>query len=254
MRSLTVAGLSADGRALLLTGGDETFAVAVADVHAAQQIRLPDVPEPARPAPSPREIQHRIRHGESAADIARTTGAAVEAVARYEGPALAEREHQARLARAAEVDGRVVADLVYEHLRRAGHSGLDVAWDSFLTQSGRWEIRATSGRELVRLSWDQRSRRINALDEAGRQALRLGPIAEDALGAVLRPLSARTPQPAAPERRVVPGRKGRAQVPGWDQISMGVHDRRPAAPAADSDAAADPGVAVSAPALAEPDA
>lgn len=186
MRFLTVDGLSGDGRTLLLRDGREIVGVALSDVHRAEP--APATPTPTVAPPTPREIQQRIRVGETAAEIARTSGLQVSAVARYEGPPLAEREHQGRRARDSLVDGRAVEDLVGEHFARIGVDA-PVAWDCWLVESGKWELRARSGRVTLRLRWDALAARVRALDEPGRSALRLGPVEQDLLGAVLRPTS-----------------------------------------------------------------
>jgi hypothetical protein len=202
VRLLTVVGLSADGSSLLLRDGEDAFAVDLAEVTAAQ--RPPPAPGgdgPPPTPPSPREIQQRIRHGETAEHIAEVSGLAVAAVDRYAGPVIAEREHQADRARAAEVDGRPVGELVAEHMTRHGEEPSAVVWDCWLTDTAKWELTARAGRQLVRLRWDSAARRVKPLDEGGRQALLLGPASEDALGAVLRPLSTPRAEPPPPPAR-----------------------------------------------------
>ena len=113
MRPLTVVGLTRDGLRVVLRAGDETFELELADVPTPRQPALPfpQPPSEDRP-PTPREIQQRIRLGETAAEIAEKSGLPLAAVTRYEGPPLAERAHQERQARLARVEGRVVDELV----------------------------------------------------------------------------------------------------------------------------------------------
>jgi len=216
VRTLTTLGLSEDGRTLLLRDGTETVAVPLEEirlavapaVRAAAPDDEPAVEAAALPRPSPREIQQRIREGARSADIARRCGMPLAAVARYEGPPLAEREHQATRARRALVDGRAVERLVEEHFARMG-ADEPVEWDCWLVEPGKWELRARVGRASLRLRWDAQAARVRALDESGRSALRLGPAELDVLGAVLRPTAAvpggRAPRPlhevGRPERR-----------------------------------------------------
>lgn len=202
VRTLCLVGLSPDGSRLVLGDGDERYDLIVDDalvdqVKAARAAAavVPDV-VPVSGAPTPRQVQERIRRGESAADIARTSGVPLEAVARYEGPVLAERAHHARLARRAAVGGRSVEELLEEHMQRMAQVGLPLAWDSWLTDTGRWEVLVRCGRVLVRLTWDPVARRVNAVDETGRRALGLLPAEQDTLSAVLRPVASRTMQAA----------------------------------------------------------
>ena len=222
MRSATVEGLTPDGRTLLLRVGDEVVEVPLAEVRAAQR-SVPSLP--LEGGPSPREIQRRIRHGETADAIAEAFGLPVEHVARYEGPVLGERAHHAALARRAEVDGRTVDDLVADAL------GSEVVWDCWQTDPHRWELVAASGDRRLRMAWDPRAQRVDALDDPARAALHPDSPAADARAAVLRPRADRAREtPATPAAAAPAGRKPRVQVPLWDDISSEVRGRRPAAP------------------------
>ena len=215
-----VVGLSDDGERVLLRLGDEHVEVPLTEIRAAERRRsLPplSVDEPL----TPRLIQHRIRSGESADDIARTADLPVATVARYEGPALAERNHHARLARAAEVDGNPVEALVLDHL---GEPADAVEWDAWLTTPGRWEVQARAAGRIVRLRWDPAARRVTAADDASRRALKQA-AAGDALTAVLRPLSTSATAAAVPPPPARPARRARAEVPLWEDISLQVTGR-----------------------------
>ncbi len=194
MRPLTVIGLSEDGLRLELRAGEEAFELPLEEVRRAQR-------QAARrddgSVPTPREIQARIRAGESAEELARSSGLPVEVVARYEGPVLAERGHQAQSAGKAHVDGRLVRELVEEHLEKAGQS--EVLWDAWRREDGRWDVVAGTGPQQVRLVWDALNRKVLPADDVAREALLLAPRQEDALGAVLRRVSRRwAEEPAEP--------------------------------------------------------
>lgn len=239
MRPLSIAGLTDDGQRLVLQvpetdeGYAETFELPLADVRQAvdDAVRPERVEAPSAPAgemPPPREVQQRIRSGETAQQIARSAGCDVRAVQRYEGPVLAEREHHAQAARRAEVDGRPVDELVEEHLSRTGGTTDEPVWDAWLVEPGRWEVRAVAGGQVVRLHWEPAARRVRGADQAGRQALRAAPLAEDALEAVLRPVLPPAPlavAPAPPSH--APRKRTRASVPAWSEISDQVAGRRP---------------------------
>jgi hypothetical protein len=231
VRPLSVVGLTSDGLRLVLRSGADTFELALRDVPTARQ---PALPFADGAPPTPREIQQRIRMGATAADIAEGSGLALEHVVRYEGPVIAEREHQAERVQRARVDGRLVGELVAEHMTRLAQDPALLVWDAWLVEPGRWEVRAQCGREAVRLRWEPADVKVQAIDEAARHALRLGPVSDDALGAVLRPVSGR-PTPAAPATagaRKVTGRPKRAAVPAWGDITAGVAGRAPDAEAA----------------------
>lgn len=202
MRLLTVSGLNADGTRLVLRAGSEVFELPLADVP---QGRQPALPFAGASPPTPREIQLRLRRGESVQQIAEDSGLPLDAVDRYAGPVLAERELQASRARAAVFDGRVVEALVLEHL---GADPAEVTWDCWLTEQGPWEVRATAGGTAVRLAWDAAGRKVQGLDEASRAALRRSPLAHDALEGILAPAPARATRPS--------GRPRLGVVPLWD--------------------------------------
>lgn len=233
MRVATVEGLTPDGMTLVLRlpgdgdGADgERIEVPVADVRRAQRA-APTLPLGG--GPSPREVQQRIRRGETAEDIARGCGLPVADIARYEGPVLGERAHQAALARAVEVDGRRVEDLVVEHLARVAGTDTPVVWDSRQTDPHRWEVHATAGQASVLLAFDPRAVRVDPVDQAARQAFGLAPPPPDALEDVLRPVR-RAPRPPAERAAAASSpRRGRAQVPLWDEIGAEVSGRPSAA-------------------------
>ena len=215
-----VVGLSVDGACLLLRIDGETVEVPLEDIRRAER-RASRAPAPDEPL-TPRLIQLRIRSGESSKEIALSGGWPVESVARYEGPPLAERAHQASAARRTEVEGRPVEELVAAYLRQSTDA---VEWDAWLVEDSRWEVRAACGGQAIRLRWDAASRRVQALDEQGRRALREAAVDDDVLTSVLRPVSTAgdTGAAAAPPSRV--GRRTHAEVPGWADISRQVTGR-----------------------------
>ncbi|HWH28796.1 MAG TPA: septation protein SepH [Mycobacteriales bacterium] len=228
MRAASVEGLTPDGLTVLVrVDGDdgELVRVPLAEVRRAQRT-APTLPLGG--GPTPRQVQERIRAGETAEDIARSCGLPVGDVARYEGPVLAERAHQADRARTAEVDGRRVEELVVEHLGRLVPPGTPVLWDSRQTDPNRWEVTADADGVSVLLAWDPRARRVDPVDDGARQAFGYAP-PPDVLEQVLRPVR-RQPRAARPEPTAAPPRRGRAQVPLWDDIGAEVGGGRLADP------------------------
>jgi hypothetical protein len=112
----------------------------------------------------PRDIQARIRGGESAAEVAAAAGIPLERVRRYEGPVLAEREHMAGVARRTAARGSVVrdgpapllGDLVARRLRNLGVDPAAASWDSWRRDDGHWQVAVAYRRPPVEPS-DPRS-------------------------------------------------------------------------------------------------
>jgi len=103
----------------------------------------------------PREIQTRIRSGESAEAVAEAAGTTVDAIMPYVAPVLAEREHIAERAQRASVrrtpgegssgpaSSRVLGDAVATHLRGRGGDPEAVVWDAYRRETGRWVLTGT---------------------------------------------------------------------------------------------------------------
>ena len=98
---------------------------------------------------SPREIQTRIRSGESVEDVARVAGVDRDRVERFAAPVIAEREHVAGLAmtssarRRGETSAhRTLRGALSERLLPRGVDIDTVAWDSYRLDDGRWSVTA----------------------------------------------------------------------------------------------------------------
>jgi len=157
MRSLRIVELATDGRALILaldvapaidTGERYTLpiderlrAASDGDLARNQQSEI----DPAVDPLSPREIQTRIRAGESVAQLAAEPGIRAEHVERYAYPVLQERSRMADEARTAQVRLRLsqpaapLAEFVAERLAVIGATST-VVWDA-CRPGGSWEIR-----------------------------------------------------------------------------------------------------------------
>src|SRR3954471_236685 len=83
---------------------------------------------------SPRDIQARIRSGESAEDVARIAGVPVDRVLRYAGPVLQERAMLAQHARRARLKGAEkptpLAEVVNGRLSQHGIDTEKISWDA----------------------------------------------------------------------------------------------------------------------------
>ncbi|MFI5494411.1 septation protein SepH [Actinoplanes sp. NPDC051859] len=116
---------------------------------------------------SPRDIQARIRSGESAEDVARVAGVPVDRVLRYAGPVLQERAMLAQHARRTRLktsdSGAPLAEVVDSRLAQHGIDTEKISWDAFRRDDGTWRIVATwpSGKATAQAMWDlDRARQV----------------------------------------------------------------------------------------------
>ena len=125
----------------------------------------------------PKEIQARIRAGETAEEIADAAGIPVERVRWFEGPVLAERGYIADQAQAGSVrragdssgPGPRLGDIVTARLTAAGTDPADGQWDSRKRGDGNWQVSLTfpSGGRLHVAEWvfDPRRRHVMPDDD-----------------------------------------------------------------------------------------
>lgn len=138
----------------------------------------------------PKEIQARIRAGETAEEIAEAAGIPLERVRWFEGPVLQEREFIAQQAlrvgvrRAGEsTPGPALGDLVGERL---GHRAVDpeeAEWDSWKCDDGTWRVRLSYIKDGVHHTahwvYDQRRRHVTAYDDDAARLVSDDPAAFD---------------------------------------------------------------------------
>ena len=103
MRSARLVGLSPDGRSLIVVteSGEELIIEADERLRAAvrgDRPRLGQLEIEMQTSLTPRDIQARIRAGESLEDVAGVAGIPPDRVERFAAPVLAEREHVASMA------------------------------------------------------------------------------------------------------------------------------------------------------------
>ncbi|WP_322761684.1 septation protein SepH [Frankia sp. Cr2] len=180
MRELRAVALSEDGGYLVLadtvSGPDaEKFRVPVDDrLRAALRgARRSEVRQES--ALTPREIQARLRAGETTAEVARVAGIPVERVERYEGPVLAERARVVQEARAALLPkdpggapGRPLGEVVDARLMAAQDDPDGAQWDAWRRVDGIWLVQLTSESRCARWTWDPVVRRVRPHDDAAR--------------------------------------------------------------------------------------
>ncbi|MEV6288066.1 septation protein SepH [Kribbella sp. NPDC051770] len=157
MREARLVGLSQDGTKLVLAVAEtgEEFAVPVDDrLRAAlrgDRARLGQLEIQMESALRPRDIQARIRAGESVEAVAAVAQMPMERVLAFAGPVLAERDHVANLAQRASVRRRGGGDAptrnlgawVTERLRIRGVDPGAAEWDAWRREDGRWAVRVS---------------------------------------------------------------------------------------------------------------
>ena len=270
MQELRFVAVSEDGRyAVLAVPGrsarftlpiDERLrAVALGQTSRLTQYEI-EVESPLRP----KEIQARIRAGETVEEIADAAGIAVERVRWFEGPVLAERAYMAGQAQSASVrrqgdatPGPRLGEIVTERLKVFGADPEDAQWDAKKLGDGSWQVLLAfiSDGRLHTAEWifDQRRRHVlPADDNAARMSLPgteppqpAAPLAGEATITHLAPrLSSAAghsapghaaPGHAAPSHAAPshagPGHAGPGHVPGFGQSGTGTTGFGPGAPA-----------------------
>ncbi|GAA1803754.1 septation protein SepH [Actinomadura chokoriensis] len=209
MQELRLVAVSEDGTYLVLaTAGRGTrFTLPVDDrLRAAVRGHFSrlgqfeiEVESPLRP----KEIQARIRSGETAEEIAESAGIPVERVRWFEGPVLQEREYMAQQAQRVTVrrpgestPGPPLGETVEERLGRGGVDLEEVEWDSWKCEDGTWRVRLSffeGGRpHAAEWTFDPRRRHVSPLDEI---AARLTSVEwdDDGLSDTVTPLVPRRP-------------------------------------------------------------
>jgi len=189
MQELRFVAVSEDGRyaVLAIPGRSARFmlpiderlrAVALGQTSRLAQYEI-EVESPLRP----KEIQARIRAGETVEEIADAAGIAVERVRWFEGPILAERAYIADQAQTASVrrhgdstPGPRLGEIVAERLNAIGADPDDAQWDAKKRGDGSWQVQLTftSGGRLHTAEWVFDPRRRHVLpndDNAARMSL-----------------------------------------------------------------------------------
>ena len=123
---------------------------------------------------TPRDIQMRIRRGESADAVADAAGVDVERIMAYAIPVLAEREYMVEQARKTVIRRKyvegaaaVLGVLVNERLISRGGSAEAAAWDAWRREDSRWDLRITpeGATEAASFIFDVQGRYVLPVDE-----------------------------------------------------------------------------------------
>ena len=152
MTELRVMAVTGDGDRLVLRAPDgQEFYLAIDDrLRAAvrgDRARLGQIEIELDAQLRPRDIQARIRSGQTAEQVADLAGIPLERVRRFEGPVLAERAFMAERAqntqvrRAGETHGPKLGDVVRERLAQREPDHDSAQWDSWRKDDGTWTVR-----------------------------------------------------------------------------------------------------------------
>lgn len=174
MRELTIEGITDDGRNLVARDPEsgEEFHIQADDrlrglIRPSAGTMHGRLEKPMETSLSPRDIQARVRQGASPEELAETTGMALDRIAVFAVPVLAEREHKAERARASALrrryaEGAVTLEAALrEHVP---HGRIDTAvWDSWLRSDGKWTVSVSlDGAAAVEFVYDVQGRYVIA--------------------------------------------------------------------------------------------
>ncbi len=184
MQDLTLVGVHDDGEHLVLAASDgQRFRVRVDEAMRAavrrDRPRLGQLQIELDGKLRPRDIQARIRTGETAEGIAEGSGLPIEYVRRYEGPVLAEREFVVRQARAVRLRASAggsapptLEELVSQRLSAREVDPDQALWDAWRVEDGTWVVTLTftAGTRERRAQWgyDAQLRHVTPQDDEAR--------------------------------------------------------------------------------------
>ena len=178
MKELIFVGRSEDNRELIFMDEDGSEFAVVVDDHIRRSINTSDNASVTTTDSgiSPRDIQTRIRRGETAEAIASEAGVDSARIERYAGPVLAERSYMAKRASQTLVrrpHGEVIlGELATGQLANRGVDTLTLVWDSYRRDDARWTVTVSwasgSGGGIASWIFDPLAQSIVALDDEAR--------------------------------------------------------------------------------------
>lgn len=225
MRELSPQRMSEDGRFLIARDdtSQELFALRaghrLASLVDASGLRTPtgrtsgQLEITMESSLSPRDIQSRIRRGESPDDVAGSAGVPVQQIIGFATPVLAEREYMCEQARKTAIrrDHSSGVILLGQALAEAGTSAERAHWDSWRREDGRWTVVMTpaGAQAPATFLFDVQSRYVLATDDTARQLIGDVPTASqdmaiaDAVRDVPAPAPSATATPAADDAAAI---------------------------------------------------
>jgi len=246
VRELRAVRVSDDGKEILLTetvgtqaagtSSDSGFLLQADDRLRAMLRPRPTVTE-SRPesALSPREIQSRLRAGETAEEVAEAAGIPVARVARYEAPIAAERVRIVDEVRRATAPGphrvspgRQLGAVVDDRLADDGLDPVLAQWLARRRVDGTWLVTVDLADHHAEWSWDGTAKRVRAHDNGAQRLLSPSRSSAESLIAVAQATGVTT-EPAAAPPQEPPAPLAPARAVGESTVS-GTAPSRPASP------------------------
>ncbi len=261
MTDLRFTGKTPDGVHVTLADNDgNEFTLRISDSLRASvnQQRLSSVPDESEQILSVKDIQRRLRLGETSQDIARDSGTSIDKIERFAGPILQERSfiidqaHAVIIRRNPGEEPESLFEVVLSRLAPRDITEEDLAWNAWRHHDGIWSLSLSypnrDGHGDAIWEFDPTRRSITAQDENARwmmgDAPGLSKLTEHArpesgliyqdepTPAPIRITSALEPIRSEPPRLVAlreepdesaarDGVVGRAKVPSWDEIMFG---------------------------------
>lgn len=237
MDELELVRLHEDGERLVLAardGAQSTLPItdALRAAIRGDRPRMESIRAQEESALRPREIQARLRAGETCEELAEASGLPIEHVRRFEYPVISEREHSISRVRAKAVltddDGATtLGEVADERLRSRGVRPDDARWTATREGNHPWivqvEFTAADRPRVARWSLEPRGGFVTALDDEARW---LG-LPEDDGGPALAGVSTLPPHRGAPH----PGRPQAPEPDDTDLLLDNLSERRGQRPA-----------------------
>lgn len=184
MRELATVGLSDDGRFLVARDATtgEKFRLSIdrrlsslVDRTPVASSRSGQMEIPMESSLTPKDIQARVRRGESVEEVAEVAGIPVDQVNAFAIPVIAEREWMAQSARATTVRRKHVggaavalAELADTALSARGITPESAFWDAWRREDGRWTVQVDLEDGSAAFLFDPKGRYVVPDDDAAR--------------------------------------------------------------------------------------
>lgn len=254
MSELRVVGRTSDGERIELTDDEgNSFTVRIDDSlkSAMTERKLVAVSQDA-PTFSIKEIQARLRAGESFAEVARISGLSMNKIERYASPIMQERAWVIEQAEKSSPKGTSLAlrELIVQRLAPRGVNMNQISWNTWRLDNGSWHLvlsyPSSDGNREATWSFDLNKRTFVSQDDGAKwicgEEISKHPTKQDRMSdhGVLFPVEGESPQPPrlvavrtdpssddAPSVTDIPtdakkdGVTRRISIPSWDDIMFG---------------------------------